>query len=72
MKYTNGVGSFMFSCVVIAGEASDDEISQAVKDWYAKNPGYKGDGAKIFALMKSALVVVSLAHLRSEFEVVER
>ena len=33
--------------------ASADEISQAVQDWYVQNPDYKGNGSKIFALMKS-------------------
>lgn len=32
--------------------ASVDEISQAVKAWYGKNPGYQGNGAKLDQLMR--------------------
>jgi hypothetical protein len=33
--------------------ASVDEISAALADWYAKNPGYKGNAAKLAELMRS-------------------
>jgi hypothetical protein len=33
--------------------ASVDEIAGAVADWYARNPGYRGNGAKLDELMRS-------------------
>lgn len=33
--------------------AGVDEISRAVKDWYNQNPGYEGNGNKLFDLMRS-------------------
>jgi hypothetical protein len=55
-----GGGWHMYDCSLInyfpkpdGDAASVDEISQAVRDWYAANPGYKGNGAKLFELMKS-------------------
>ena len=51
----------MFDCSLITlfpnpenGDiAGVDDISKAVKDWYKANPGYEGNGDKIFQLMKS-------------------
>src|SRR5262249_44752265 len=54
-------GWHMYDCSLITyfpkpgkGEiASVDEISEAVKGWYAKNAGYKGNNAKLDELMRS-------------------
>jgi len=50
----------MFDCSLInyfpkanGDVASVDEISQSVTGWYANNPGYKGNGGKLFELMRS-------------------
>jgi hypothetical protein len=57
--YANGWHMYDCSLITIFPKpgsgaiASVDEISEAVKGWYAKNPGYKGNGAKIDELMRS-------------------
>jgi hypothetical protein len=58
VKY--GVAWHMFDCSLINyfpkpdGEvASVDEISAAVKEWYEKNPAYKGSPEKLMQLMRS-------------------
>jgi hypothetical protein len=50
----------MYDCSLItlfpkpdASMASVDDISKAVKDWYAQNPGYEGNGGKLFDLMRA-------------------
>jgi hypothetical protein len=51
----------MYDCSLItifpkpsSGEiASVDEIGQAIRDWYAQHPEYKGNGAKLEQLMRS-------------------
>ena len=52
-------GWHMFDCSLITlfpkpdgTMASVDEISQAVRDWYAQNPGFEGNSGKLVGLMR--------------------